>query len=244
MTQDHDPVSPEAPPARQGLLGGGIAVLWSEAWPVVVLTAILGLVFLGQEVGRALGQEQAILVLGSLFRPGLEAGIWWTPVTHIFLHGSWLHLIMNCGALIALGPGIAQRLGRDALGGLLFLGFFLVCGLAGAVAFLGLHGQDPVPMLGASGAICGLWGASARLTGPGRAELAPVLSRPVARQAGSFIMMNLVIVALGATFGLVSGAGVIGIAWEAHLGGFLAGLLLISVLPVRFWWLKARSPQG
>jgi len=244
LTQDHDPTLSEAPPARQGLLGGGIVILWSEAWPVVVLTVVLAVVYLAQEIGRALGYEQAILVLGSLFKPGLEAGIWWTPVTHIFLHGSWLHLIMNCGALIALGPGIAQRLGRDALGGLLFLGVFLICGLAGAAAFLALNGQDAVPMLGASGAICGLWGAASRLTGAGRAELWPILSRPVARQIGSFIVMNLVVVALGATFGLVSGAGAIGIAWEAHLGGFLAGLVLVQVLPVRFWWLKHPAVQG
>jgi membrane associated rhomboid family serine protease len=54
---------------------------------------------------------------------------------------------------------------------------------------------------------------------------------------------NLLVIGLGGAYGLASGAGVIGIAWQAHLGGFIAGILLIQLMPVRFHWLR-RLPTG
>ena len=231
----------EAPPVRQGLLGGGVKLLWGEAWPVVVLTAVLWLVFAGQLVGEALGYDNAIFALGALSRMGLDYGLWWTPLSHMFLHVGWLHIAMNSAALIALGPAIAQRLGRDALGGLMFLGFFLICGLAGGAAFL-LLAPANAPAVGASGAIFGLWGAVARLSGPGQIKLAPLFSRGVGQQIVSAVVSNLVVVFAAAAFGLASGVGIIGVAWQAHLGGFVAGILLIQVLPVRFHWLRHPAP--
>ena len=231
----------EAPPVRQGLLGGGVKLLWGEAWPVVVLTAVLWLVFAGQLVGEALGYDNAIFALGALSMMGLDHGLWWTLLSHMFLHVGWLHIAMNSAALIALGPAIAQRLGRDALGGLLFLGFFLICGLAGGAAFL-LLAPANAPAVGASGAIFGLWGAVARLAGPGQIKLAPLFSRGVGQQIVSAVISNLVVVFAAAGFGLASGVGIIGIAWQAHLGGFVAGILLIQVMPVRFHWLRQPAP--
>ena len=236
-----------APPVRQGLLGGGVKLLWAEAWPVVVLTAVLWLVCVVQFVGDRLGYADAILNYGALWKPGVFHGLWWTPLTHMFMHLTWTvpygwaHIVMNTGALIALGPAIAQRLGRDLLGGLLFLTFFVVCGLAGAGAFL-LLAPEQVPAIGASGAIFGLWGAVARLSGPGKAQLAPLFSPGVGRQVISAIVSNLLVVGLGAGYGLASGQGIIGVAWQAHLGGFIAGILLIQVMPVRFHWLRQPPP--
>lgn len=237
------PVDPnvEAQPVRQGLLGGGVKLLWGEAWPVVVLTAVLWLVFAGQLIGEALGFDNAIFIYGALSKTGLEYGLWWTSLTHMFLHAGWLHIAMNSAALIALGPAIAQRLGRDVLGGLMFLGFFLICGLAGGAMFV-LLAPANIPAVGASGAIFGLWGAVARLAGPGQAKLAPLFSRGVLQQIGSAIISNLLVVGLGAAYGLASQQGIIGIAWQAHLGGFLAGILLIQFLPVRFHWLREPVP--
>jgi membrane associated rhomboid family serine protease len=217
-------------------------MLWFEAWPVVVLAGVIGLVFAGQLIGAAYGYEEAIFVLGAVSKVGLAYGLWWTPLTHMFLHAGWVHIGMNILALIALGPAVAQRFGRDAFGGLLFLIFFLVCGLAGGAAFL-LLAPANVPAVGASGAIFGLWGAVARLAAPGQIKLAPLFSREVARQVGSAIVSNLLVVAFAAAYGLASGAGVIGIAWQAHLGGFIAGILLIQVMPARFHWLRG-LPKG
>ncbi|HCT26014.1 MAG TPA: rhomboid family intramembrane serine protease [Stenotrophomonas sp.] len=240
--QDPVPAEPEAP-RREPAWGRGVSVLWGEAWPVVILTGALWVVCLFQNLGDLLGHEEAILTFGALWKPGVYQGLWWTPLTHMFLHApwstqwGWSHIVMNSGALIALGPAIAQRLGRDALGGLLFLLFFVVCGLAGAAGFLALA-PEQVPAVGASGAIFGLWGAMARLKGAGEAELAPLFAPSVMRQMGGALISNLVVVGFGAAYGLASGVGVIGVAWQAHLGGFVAGLLLIQIMPVRFWWMR------
>jgi membrane associated rhomboid family serine protease len=246
MNEQQPPVS-EAP-RRETLWGRGPAMLWFEAWPVLVMTALLWLVCLVQIVGDLTGFEDQIFNLGALWKPGIERGYWWTLFTHMFLHASWsqpwgwLHITMNSGALIALGPAIAQRFGRDALGGLLFLVFFVLCGLAGGATFL-LLAPDQAAAVGASGAIFGLWGAVARLAGPGEVKLAPLFSGPVLRQAGSALVSNLIVVGLGAGYGVASGAGAIGVAWQAHLGGFVAGILLIQLFPIRFHWLRG-LPKG
>jgi len=235
------PREPEAP-RREGMWGRGPSMLWFEAWPVLVLTGLIWLVFAGQLAAEALRLENAVFAFGALSRIGLDYGLWWTLLTHMFLHAGWLHIAMNSAALIALGPAIAQRFGRDLWGGLLFLAFFVVCGLAGGAAFLALAPAN-VPAVGASGAIFGLWGAVARLEAPGQAKLAPLFSRGVGQQVVSAIVSNLLVVGLGAAYGLASNQGIIGIAWQAHLGGFVAGILLIQVMPVRFHWLRG-LPKG
>jgi membrane associated rhomboid family serine protease len=244
MTDEQPPVSevPQDTPRRETLWGRGPAMLWFEAWPVLVITGLIWLVFVGQQIGEARGYGDAIFNFGALWKPGVFEGLWWTMFTHMFLHAGWLHIAMNSAALIALGPAIAQRFGRDGLGGLLFFGFYLICGLAGGAVFL-LLAPDQVPMVGASGAIFGLWGAVARLAGPGEIKLAPLFSGSVMRQVGSAVVSNLLVIGLGGAYGLASGAGVIGIAWQAHLGGFIAGILLIQLMPVRFYWLR-RVPTG
>lgn len=242
MSDAPQPPVTEAP-RRETLWGRGPAMLWFEAWPVLVMTATIWLVFAGQLVGEARGYDDAIFVYGALSASGFAHGLWWTILTHMFLHAGWLHIAMNSAALVALGPAIAQRLGRDALGGLLFLAFYLVCGLAGGAVFLLLSpGQGAV--VGASGAIFGLWGAVARLAGPGEVKLAPIFSGSVMRQVVSAVISNLLVVGLGAAYGLASGVGIIGIAWQAHLGGFVAGLLLIQVMPVRFHWLRGQPARA
>jgi membrane associated rhomboid family serine protease len=107
----------------------------------------------------------------------------------------------------------------------------------GRGAFL-LLGPANAPAVGASGAIFGLWGAVARLAGAWADQAgAAVLAR--GRPAGgSAIVSNLLVVGLGAPPTAGVGDGIIGIAWQAHLGGFVAGMLLIQVMPVRFHWLR------
>ncbi|PXA94358.1 rhomboid family intramembrane serine protease [Caulobacter sp. D4A] len=244
MTTPEDPTPTEATPAprREGLFGAGPAILWFEAWPVMVILALIWIVFLAQSAFELLGDGETIFVLGGLWKPGVFQGLWWTPLTHMFMHMSWgqpwgwLHIVFNSGALVALGPAIAQRFGRDALGGALFFAFYLACGLAGAGAFI-LLGADRLLVVGASGAIFGLWGAVARLGAPGEAKLAPIFAPSVLRQVGSALISNLVVLGGAAGYGALSGSGA-GVAWQAHLGGFVLGFLLIPILPVRFHWLK------
>jgi membrane associated rhomboid family serine protease len=145
-------------------------------------------------------------------------------VSHLFLHGGWGHVVMNSLWLLAFGPVVARR-----FGGALFLLFFLICGAAGAAAFLALNWGEANPVVGASGAVSGLMAAGLRLmpgmfawAQPGEARLAPILSRPILSFSLIWGALNLAVGLIGGSFLGADGA----IAWQAHLGGYLAGLLL------------------
>jgi membrane associated rhomboid family serine protease len=154
-------------------------------------------------------------------------------VTHQFVHGDLAHLLINSAWLLAFGTPVARR--TDPVR---FLAFFLVTGIAGALLYLAVNGSVPVMVVGASGAISGLMGAAFRFLfrsiadgGPlGLANsrttpltpLAETLSdRRILMAVSGWTLLN-VLLAWGAS-GLTEAAG---IAWEAHLGGFYAGLLL------------------
>jgi membrane associated rhomboid family serine protease len=209
----------------------------NEAWPLGALTAILWIVFAFQLAGDFTGWNEIMLNLGALGAPSFRHGYWWTPLTNVFLHAGLFHILMNSSALLSLGLGLAFRLGRDLKGAGLFWSFFVLCGLAGSALFLALHWNGESYAVGASGAICGLWGGVARLTSDG--ELAPIVSRQVGKQIQSFVIMNLILVAIGFGLGVMSGQGGLMIAWEAHVGGFVAGLFLVQVFPARYPWLVA-----
>lgn len=145
-------------------------------------------------------------------------------VSHMFLHGSFMHLIINCLWLLAFGPVVARR-----LGGLLFLAFFLFCGAAGALMELALTWGSDAAMIGASGGIAGLMAAGFRmLRWPGvrpGVRLVPVFSRPIVVFTALWLVTNVI-------FGLTGwGTGNSGdqIAWQAHMGGYLFGLFAIGL---------------
>lgn len=145
-------------------------------------------------------------------------------VSYMGLHGSWTHLAINSLWLLAFGPIVARRFGAA-----LFLAFFLICGVAGALCYLAFNWGSPVPVVGASGAISGLMAAALRML-PGQtpwampegAPLAPILSRQILIFSGVWAAINLLAGMTG--FGMGGESGLI--AWQAHLGGFVAGLLL------------------
>ncbi len=153
--------------------------------------------------------------------------VWLTFLTSMFLHAGWLHLIGNMWYLWIFGDNVEDRMGH-----LKFLVFYLLCGLAAAGAQVALNVNSDVPMVGASGAIAGVLGAY-------------MLAFPTARIStliflGFFItVVNLpAVILLGFWFliqfvsGLeataLSGAGG-GVAWWAHIGGFVVGMVLLFV---------------
>jgi membrane associated rhomboid family serine protease len=148
-------------------------------------------------------------------------------LSYMGLHADWTHLIINCVWLLAFAPIVARRFGAA-----LFLLFFIVCGLGGAVSHLALNWGSAIPVVGASGAISGLMAAALRMlpgqapwAQPGSAPLAPLFSRQL-----------LVFTAIWAAINWAGSKGfMIGpspesgaIAWQAHLGGYIAGLLLVG----------------
>ncbi len=173
--------------------------------------------------------------------PGGWAAWFASPVTHMFLHAGWRHLIINSVWLAAFGTPVARRLGAVR-----FLLLACVSAAGGALLFLALHQGEGAILMGASGAISGLMGAAVRLiyaTGDTllegvRADLTRV--RPLSlielvRKPGP---RTFIIVWLGTNlvFGLWSlgTPGMQGsIAWDAHLGGFLTGLLAFPLFDRR-----------
>jgi membrane associated rhomboid family serine protease len=161
----------------------------------------------------------------------------WSLVTYTFLHGGWLHVGVNAVWLLALGSGVARRLGAAR-----FLGFYFLCGALAGLTYVAVQPGSAVPAIGASGAVSGLLGAVIRFIGAGRAapghRLLPLGDRRVLILVILWFVVN---IAFGRT-GLAGLTGGQPIAWEAHIGGFAAGLILFGLFDRRP--LGGRAPAG
>lgn len=168
----------------------------------------------------------------ALYSPAFVAAQGWQPIglwAHVIpfvgymaLHNDLTHLAVNSLWLLAFGPVVARRFGTG-----LFLLFFLVCGVAAAATHLALNWGSTMPVIGASGAISGLMAAGLRLLptmrpGAGETALMPLLSRQFLLFSLVWVGMNIVVGVTGIGLGGETGL----IAWQAHLGGFGAGVLL------------------
>ena len=148
-------------------------------------------------------------------------------VSYMGLHASWTHLAINSLWLLAFGPIVARRFGW-----VLFLVFFIVCGVAGGLCYVALAWGSAVPVVGASGAISGLMAAALRMLPAqtpwavqGQTPLAPIFSRQILVFSAIWAAVNLLAGLTGLGMGGESGL----IAWQAHLGGFIAGLFLCGL---------------
>jgi membrane associated rhomboid family serine protease len=158
----------------------------------------------------------------------LARGRYETLLTHMFAHAGVLHLLMNLGALSSFSAMVTPHLGFRLGGFGRYCALLFLSGFAGAAMFLAIHPAGSTPVVGISGAICGLWGAALRLPGWPGEPLAPLTSRRVLVGIRQFVISNAVIFAIIFALVLLSG-GIGGLAWEAHLGGFLFGLLAIPL---------------
>jgi len=146
-------------------------------------------------------------------------------VGHAFLHAGWLHLFFNCMLILQTGETAAERYGRDLAGAGRFLLLFAVSAVVGALTYIAINPQSNVPAVGASGAACGLF--AAYLLSLRRTTREAVADRGVQQMAFYFLLINVGLAAAARVF------GVLPIAWEAHLGGFIAGALLHPFLARR-----------
>jgi len=148
--------------------------------------------------------------------------------TMMFLHGGWLHLILNMWTLWLFGPAIEDRLGHGR-----YLAFYLVCGLAASVAHVMFNPTSIVPALGASGAIAGILGCYMRLFPLARVVVVvPILFIPLFFEVYAYVFIGLwfLFQLLGSMAELLQPSSSGGVAWWAHVGGFVAGLILGPLL--------------
>jgi membrane associated rhomboid family serine protease len=220
---------------------------------VVVVLAALGLIhaarewLLADDLDRVLFWTFAFVPArydASALTDGILPGGWgaevWTFFTYALLHADWMHLGFNAVWLLAFASPVARRFGTRR-----FLLFFAVTVAGGALAYLVAHAGALAPMIGASAGISGMMGAAARFAfEPGgsldmwrgdraNADRVPAAPLSVALRNPRVLTFVGVWFGLNLLFGLGSVSFVTGdsqnVAWEAHVGGFLAGLLLFSL---------------
>ena len=153
---------------------------------------------------------------------GYPGGIVVSLFSHMFMHSSWMHIIGNMWTLWIFGDNI-----EDVMGPLKFLIFYMCCGFAALATHLVFNFSSPIPVVGASGAIAGVMGAYLILYPHAKVvTLIPIFFFPW------FIDLPAVLF-LGIWFllqffnGAASAAGTGGVAWWAHVGGFVAGIFLL-----------------
>src|SRR5690606_33660823 len=174
-----------------------------------------------------------------------DGAAWHTALTSMFMHGSWLHIISNMWFLWIFGNNV-----EDAMGHVRFLVFYLLCGLAAAGLQVLSDPDSIVPMVGASGAIGGVMGAYILLYPRVHVHMlvflgffVTTLAVPAVVMLGYWFLLQLL-----SGFASVGGQGG-GVAFWAHVGGFVAGAILVLVFrdrrlldrhPYRGW--HSRSP--
>jgi membrane associated rhomboid family serine protease len=162
----------------------------------------------------------------------------WTAVTYAFLHGSWMHVFVNSVWLAAFGTPVARRCGAFRFGVLA-----LATAVGGALAHVLMHPYQPIPLVGASAAVSGMMAAAAWfMFAPSAWMLEGRLSEPHERPREGLVDIlrnhrvliflavwmasNFIFAVLAQPLGLTDAS----IAWEAHIGGFLVGLLLFPFI--------------
>lgn len=230
-----EPVSRREPLFRAPLVLIGLIALLVAAHVARVLAPA--------DFSDAMLMRLAFLPARYLVPPENAAGIAQAAIPfvgYLFLHANATHLIVNCLWLLAFGAPVARRFRA-----LPFLVLFLLSGIAGALAHLAANWGSQDAAIGASGAIAGIMGAGIRavwLADPmGRREgwpLLPLKSRQVVLFSLFWVIANVLtgLTGLGALPGLEL------VAWQAHIGGYLAGLLLSG--PMDRWLVRHAAGTG
>lgn len=160
---------------------------------------------------------------------------WADVLTSIFLHGGWMHLIGNMWFLWIYGDNVEDILGHSQ-----YLLFYLLCGLAATMVHIAFNADSRVPTIGASGAIAGVMGAyvvkfpHSRIT-----TLVPItIFLTTVDIPAYFILLYWFVIQFFSGVGSVGHSHLSqgGVAWFAHVGGFLAGVALILVMRTEKRW--------
>lgn len=233
------PISDDNPVLRTPVVTHALLIANLLAWLLIqhggldvvqLATSVcnLGLVP-GELTGRAVLGTSVPIGPGMVCVVDAEHVNWLTPLTSMFLHGSWGHILGNCLFLWIFGNNVEDSMGRSR-----FLVFYLLCGLAAAAAHVASGPASPIPTVGASGAISGVLGAYLVLFPKVHVRiLVPIIIFFTVIRVPAFVVLLLwfafqVIAGLPALNSVdadVSG----GVAVWAHVGGFLAGVVLVRL---------------
>jgi membrane associated rhomboid family serine protease len=200
----------------------------SRSVPLVTWGLILlnGLVFLQELSLPPERLEQLVALLGMVpARLGHDPEAWWTLLTCMFLHGGWMHFIGNMWTLYLFGDNVEDRMGSAR-----FLLFYLLCGLAAGLTHVLTDPSSTIPTVGASGAIAGVLGAYFVLFPTARIiTLVPVLFIPFIVEIPAIFYLGIWFASqlFSGTLALIGPGYYEGVAWWAHVGGFVAGLALL-----------------
>lgn len=207
----------------------------TEIKPIVTIAFIVAcvLVFLRQVSLSPQGEEMFVYTYGAipavvfghadLPRELIAVPAYGTLLTSMFLHGGWMHIIGNMLYLWIFGNNV-----EDVMGHARFVVFYVVCGILAALSHAAIDPQSAVPMVGASGAISGILGAYILLYPHARVlVLIPLgfFTRMMYVPAGVVLGIWFLMQLLSGGMSLGRGGG--GVAFFAHIGGFVAGMALI-----------------
>jgi len=198
-------------------------------WILIILNAV---VFYFEMTLEPQAQEQLFYVFGLVpYRythphwaayMGFPGNHYWPFLTSIFLHGGWLHLILNMWTLWIFGDNIEDRMGTVR-----FIMFFVLCGVGSLLAHWWANPLSRVPAIGASGAIAGVLGAYLVMFPRSRIiAIVPIFFYPLFIEIPAFFYLTLWFVIQVFSGAMVTSETMGGVAWWAHIGGFLVGILL------------------
>ena len=209
----------------------------SRTFPVVTycLMAINVIVFL-IEILHGRGMGEVIMRYGLIpysitydFKVMEVGAATFLPLlTSMFLHGGWLHLIGNMLFLYIFGDNVEDRFGHVR-----YFFFYIIAGVAAALTQVFMFPESELPMVGASGAIAGVLGSYVFMFPKARImTLIPIIFYFEIVEIPAFLFLGIwfLMQIFSGVFSLGIGADAGGVAWWAHIGGFLAGVLLFSLL--------------
>jgi len=195
---------------------------WRGGWPVTVWLIVANVgIFILQQVMERFARAFPFDVYFALSLPGILHGYLWQLVTFQFLHGGWLHLLLNCWALYIFGRELEEFLGRAS-----FIKLYLFSGVLGGLLQLGCAWIAPEYfgglLVGASAGVFGLIAAYAALFPEREFTVLVFFILPVSLRAKMLLFWGAVLAVVGA---LIPGDNV---AHAAHLGGMLGGLAYLN----------------
>ncbi len=200
----------------------------TRTFPFINLTLILAnvLAFLYELRLDPVALEQFIFTWGLIPDRflGDPSTTWNTIFSSMFLHGGWFHIINNMWVLFIFGDNVEAGMGRVR-----YLIFYLLSGVAAALLQTYILPSSTVPMIGASGAVAGVLGAYLILVPRARiASLVPILFIfTIVEIPAVFFLVFWFVSQLYSGLFSIQGAGESGIAWWAHIGGFVFGFIMV-----------------